>query len=387
MQGRLITFTNLFPSERFPHHGLFVRERMRRVAERTGFDWVVVCPVPRVPIGMRRGDYAAQASMPEREVVDGVEVWHPQYLHLPGFSTRQQAARMARASRKVVERLVQGGGPAVLDAHYVYPDGVAALRIGKALGVPVLVTARGSDLNVLAAMPAVAKQIRATAPAAFARLAVSEPLCERFREVARVPRGSVLLARNGVDLERFAPGDVAEARRTLGLPAAGPIAVGVGRLVKSKGFHLMLESLERVPELTLVLVGDGPERSALEAAAPDGRLICLGAQPPDRVALAYRAADLSVLPSDREGWPNAVTEALASGTPVVATSVGAVPEMLVDPQVGAVVPVGDAAALADRVQHFLKSPPDRSKIRAYAERFSWEEPVTLLADLLRRALE
>ena len=386
MPGRLITFTNLFPSAAFPHHGLFVRERMRRVAAASGLDWVVVCPVPRAPRGLRRGDYAKWAAMPEREEVDGVEVWHPPYRHLPGFSTAKQAARMAAASRAVVARLADGCS-AVLDAHYVYPDGVAALELAARLGIPALVTARGSDLNVVAAIPAVAKQIRKTVPEAFARLAVSEPLRRKFATVAQIPGETVQLARNGVDLDLFCPGERAEARRELDLPEDAKVAVGVGRLVKSKGFHHMLEALEREPELLLVLVGDGPEQAALQEAAPAGRVRFLGSRPPAEVAVAYRACDVAVLPSDREGWPNVVTEALACGAPVVATDVGAVPQMLADPEVGAIVPVGDARALADRVQRFLKSAPDPSKIRAYAERFSWEEPVALLTELLRRAVQ
>jgi glycosyltransferase involved in cell wall biosynthesis len=386
MRGRVITFTNLFPSAHFPNHGLFVRDRMRRVIAKTGLAWTVVCPVPRVPKLLRRGDYARHAAMPERETLDGVEVWHPAYPHWPGFSTAAQAARMAKAALPIVRELTAGGERAVLDAHYVYPDGVAALRIGERLGLPVLVTARGTDLNVLAGMPAVARQIRATAPQAFARVAVSEPLRRRFAEVAGVADDAVLLVRNGVDLERFRPVDPARARAELGLPAHGALVLGVGRLVRSKGFHLLARALHELPDARGVLVGDGPERAALLREAPPERLLLLGAQPPDRVALAYSACDVLVLPSEREGWPNVVTEALASGLPVVATAVGSVPQMLAEPHVGAAIPVGDAAALLAELRRFLQSPPDRQKIRAFATRFSWEEPVAVLAGLLERAL-
>ncbi len=386
MRRRLITFTNLFPSAAFPAHGLFVQERMRRVVAATGLPWTVICPVPRVPKVVRSGDYARYATMPEREQVGGVEVWHPPYLHLPGFSTAQQAKRMARAARPVLRRLVDEADQCLLDIHYVYPDGIAGLMLAREMGIPAIVTARGSDLNVLAGVPAVARQIRRHAPNAFALLAVSEPLRRRFVEAAQVPDDAVTLVRNGVDLDRFAPGDRAAARAELDLPADGHLVLGVGRLVEAKGFHHAVDLLKAIPDTRLVLIGNGPERARLEAAAPADRLVCLGAQPPERVAIAYQACDVLVLPSEREGWPNVVTEALGSGLPVVATAVGSVPDMITDPAMGAVIPVGDFEALRREVERVLSREVDREAIRRLASQFSWEEPVSFLTELVEKAL-
>ena len=176
----------------------------------------------------------------------------------------------------------------------------------------------------------------------------------------------------------------AAARQALGLPPSGPLILGVGRLVRAKGFHLAVQALAALPQARLVLVGDGPERQALCQAS--SCVQCLGPLQPDRVALACQACDVLVLPSEREGWPNVVTEALGSGLPVVATAVGAVPQMLADPSAGACVPVGDGAALARELRRVLQSPPPRDKIRAFAARFSWDQPVQRLAELLGQAL-
>ncbi|MEM7201832.1 MAG: glycosyltransferase [Planctomycetota bacterium] len=384
MSGRILTFTNLFPSAAFPTHGLFVRERMRRVAAASGLDWVVVCPVPKVPPVLRRGDYAAYAAMPERETVDGVEVWHPKYTHLPGFSTGRQANWMAKAALPFVQRLA-ADGPTVIDAHYVYPDGVAALQIGHALGLPVVVTARGTDINLLAGYPAVRAQIRRLAGKAAALQAVSEELRQRFVAAAGLDDGAVRLSRNGVDLQRFIPGSPKRAREALGLPAAGQLVLGVGRLVEAKGFHHAVAALEPLEGAQLVLIGDGPDRANLQRAAGD-RLIWLGKQPPDRVALAMQACDVLALPSEREGWPNVVTEALACGLPVVASAVGAVPEMLASPVVGRAVPVGDVAALRAALAEVLSAPPERVAVRAHAEQFSWDQPIGDLVELLQGTL-
>lgn len=383
MSARIVAFTSLFPSLAFPNHGLFVQERLLRVAAATGFELEVVCPVPVVPAPVCFGDYRRFAAMPEQEDVGGIRVLHPRYFHLPGLSTRAHARRVARAALPVVRERTTGVR-AVIDAHYVYPDGVAALTIARELGVPCFVTARGSDINVLGRQPSIAAQMRAAAGTAAGLFAVSAPLCERFAAIAGRP---VELARNGVDLELFRPGDRAAARRSLGLPESAAVVATIGRLVAAKGFHLVARALHDLPaSVHMVVVGDGPQRDELLALAPVGRCHLLGALPRERVAEVLRASDVVALPSEREGWPNVVTEALASGVPVVATPVGSVPSMLAAPHVGSLVRA-DAVAIARELERFLSMPRDPERIRAFASRFSWREPIEHLAARLRASLE
>jgi glycosyltransferase involved in cell wall biosynthesis len=347
---RIVTFTNLFPSAGMPTHGLFVYERMRRVAAASGVDWQVVAPVPEVAWLFRRGAYRRWAEVQREEIWQGVTVMHPRYRHWPGCSQRRQADAMAAGARATVGRLA-AAGPIVLDAHYLWPDGVAAAQLAAELGVPFTLTARGSDLNVVANDRTIARRITSAAAGAAGCWAVSRALADRFAAVTGLPRERIEEVQNGVDLERFRPGDAAAARAELGLPAHARLLLGVGRLVPGKGFDLAAQALRQLPaDVQLVLVGDGPERATL-AATGGARVHLLGALPPERVAIAYRAADLLVLPSEREGWPNVVTEALASGLRVVATRVGGIPEILgdrepVDAQLGALVPPRDVAGRA-----------------------------------------
>jgi glycosyltransferase involved in cell wall biosynthesis len=278
----------------------------------------------------------------------------------------------------------------VLDAHYLWPDGVAAAALAREFRVPFVLTARGTDLNVIAGDHVVASRIAEAAARAFACCAVSRALADRFAAVAALPRENVLEVRNGVDLERFRPGDRAAARAALRLPAAGRILLGVGRLVPGKGFDVAAAALALLPsDVLLALVGEGPQRAAIAAAGGD-RLRFLGPLPPDRVALAYRAADLLVLPSEREGWPNVVTEALASGLRVVASRVGGIPQIFGDrepgPALGALVPPRDAAALATAVRSLLDVPADAESVRAFAVRYGWDEPVRTLVNVFQNAL-
>ncbi len=379
---RIVTFTNLFPSSVTPTHGLFVRDRMRRVVRAGGFDWTVVAPVPQVPLPLRFGAYRTWAKVPAQETSEGVTVHHPRFFHLPGLSARRQADAVREGSRELMRELCQGAD-VVVDAHYLWPDGVAAAELAQELGVPYVLTARGTDVNVLAQDPRIGARIAAVARGARACLAVSDALAARFAEAAELPRDGVATSRNGVDLVRFSPGDRAAARAELGLPADGAIALGVGRLVAGKGFATAARAAARRDDLQLVLVGEGDQRGAIEAAGA-GRVVFLGAQPPERVAVAYRAADLLVLPSEREGWPNVVTEALASGLPVVSTRVGGVPQILGERpplQLGAMVEPGDSDGFADAVDAVLAAERDPARVRAFAERYGWHEPVAQLVKL------
>lgn len=391
MKPLLLTFTNLFPSSVMPTHGIFVKERMRRVAAELGdVEWRVIAPVPKAPWFLRTSNYRRWLRVPEAETFDGVETHHPRFAHWPGLSVRRQANAVRDACEGLVRSLV-AGRRAVIDAHYVWPDGVAAAEIACRLGVPFVLTARGTDVNLLAKDEAIQRRIAEVAPRAWRRYAVSRALADRFADAAGMRRDDVEVARNGVDMQRFRPGDRVEARRSLGLPEGLRIVLGVGRLVPSKGFAAAARAVAGLaPDVRLALVGEGPDRATIEAAG-EGRVIFLGPRSPDEVATACRAADLLTLPSEREGWPNVVTEALASGLRVVATSVGGIPEILGNPPpadgvLGALVPWGDVPALRAALAAALDATPDPARVRRHAEQFGWGPPVRQLADAFRSAL-
>jgi glycosyltransferase involved in cell wall biosynthesis len=198
---------------------------------------------------------------------------------------------------------------------------------------------------------------------------------------------------NGVDLTRFQPQPVAAARQRLGLPA-GPILLMVGHLVELKGHRLAIDALALLrrthPEARLVIVGDGPERQRLERQAVECGLVSamrfVGAVPNSDLAEWYSAADVLVLASSREGSPNVVLEALACGTPVAATRVGGVPEIVDDPAVGSLTDERTAQALSDAIRRTLAAKTDRARIRAHAERFGWQQTTQRQLDLFRSML-
>jgi len=387
---RLLTFTTLFPSAARPRHGIFVETRLRQLLATSAASATVVAPVPWFPSGARMfGGYGALARTPRAERRHGVDIRHPRYLMIPRLGVRIQPWTLAHAAEREIRRLVRDGAEFdLIDAHYFYPDGVAAAMLARRLGKPFVVTARGSDINRIAEFEAPRRLILDAARSASRIVAVSDALKRAIVKLGVQP-DRIAVLRNGVDLDLFRPMDRHEARRALGIDE-GKVVVSVGNLAPEKGHDLFVDAVAALPGLEALIVGAGPERKRLleriAQGSAAGRLRILDEMPQDRLRLVYNAADALLLPSMREGWPNVLLEALACGTPVIAADVGGVGEIVADPIVGRVVGTRDAGAFAGALSDLLASPPERAAVRRYAESFGWDEVARAQLALFRTVL-
>ena len=388
---RVLTFTSLFPSAARPRHGIFVETRLRHLVDDCAVDARVVAPVPWFPFRSPRfGRYAEYATTPQRETrASGLRVTYPRYLMLPRLGVPFQPESMASAARADVAALKRGGwAPEIIDAHYLYPDGVAAALLAHELGIPFVVTARGSDVNVLARTPGPAARILRTAGLASTVIAVSWPLKKALVELG-VAETKIVVLRNGVDLEVFRLEDKEAARRRLGF---GPerLAICVGNLQPEKGHDLAIESLRNLPGFRLVIAGEGPLQTALTTLARRlgvaGRVSFMPTVTQDQLRHLYCSADVMLLTSTREGWPNVVLESLACGTPVVAVDVGAVREMLSRADFGRVVTSRDPVLFAKAVRRTADAPERREQLRLHAAGFDWTSISRGQFDVMARVL-
>lgn len=381
---RLLVFSSLYPNVLEPHHGIFVRNRLLRYLERYGGDALVVAPVPAAPpFGPRR--WTRHREVPLREQIDGLTVLHPRYLSPPGFGDGFRAALMAAGVRRTLCRAADEFSPDVFDVHYAYPDGAAAVRLRPALAatrcghLPMTLTCRGTDLNLLPDLPAVRPQLETALAGADHVICVAEALRTVALELG-CPDEHVTTLRNGVDLKRFSAGDQAEARAALGLPVDARLVLCVGHLIERKGQHLLLpafaQAMGQDSSAQLLLVGHGEARASLEAQAValglGERVRFVGAVEPQELIGWYRAADALVLASLREGWANVVLEALACGTPVIATRVWGTPEILEGCAAGALVDPS-----VEGLAHGLSRLKElrRDAARPWAERHGWDATV------------
>ena len=371
----ILTFSTLYPSAARPQHGIFVETRLRKLVESGHVRARVVAPCPWFPFASPRfGQYAAFARTPRSEVRHGIEIDHPRYPLPPRIGMNVAPLVLYSAILPFLRRQLREGQQFdLIDAHYFYPDGVAAVLLGRALGRPVVVTARGSDLNLIAGYAGPRRWMRWAAQRADGLIAVSNGLKQRLVELGvGVERVTVL--RNGVDLALFRPGDRAAARQALGLTR--PTLLAVGTLVALKRHHLMIEALTRLPAVEFVIVGEGPEAAAIGKLAGERRVAervrMLGRVPQDRLPAIYSAADALLLVSRHEGWPNVLLESMACGTPVVVSDLPGITDIVGAAEAGRVVADATPDRIADAVSALLAAPPSRADTRRYAERFDWQ---------------
>ena len=385
---KTLLFSTLFPSSVRPVHGIFVETRLRELLKTGEVETTVVAPVPWFPFsGKRFGEYGQFAATPYVEQRNGIEVFHPRYFLPPKVGMNIAPHTLAGGAINTIKKLIRNGFDFdLIDAHYYYPDGVAASIISKWIGKPFVVTGRGSDLNLFPEFPRQRHLILETANAAAASIGVSQALVERLASLG-AGREKIFFFRNGGDLERFKPEEKKLARQKLGLPDR-PTILSVGHLVKLKGHHIAVEALSLLPDETcLVIVGSGPEKEALECLAArlelSQRVRLVGQIPHDELRWLLSAADALVLCSSREGWPNVLLESMACGPPVIATNTGGTPELISSIVAGQLMRERSAAGLAEAFSKLMSEYPDRNEVRKYAEQFSWLETSNNQLDLFR----
>jgi len=381
---RLLTLSNLFPSEEFPRHGIFVEERLRQLLATGRVEAKVFAPVPWFPFKSARfGTYGRYARVARQEERLGCQVRYPRFPLIPKVSMAIAPLLMAMAvyrHLRVLER--EWLDTAIIDAHYLYPDGVAAVLLGKWLRRPVVLTARGQDVTLLPEYRIPRAWIKWACARAAHVVTVSESLRHGLVDLGVSP-AKLSCLRNGVDLKKFQPQERTALRRDLGME--GMVLLAVGNLIELKGHALIIAALGELPDAQLHLIGEGPEQDSLaELARQLGvsqRCYFHGNMPHTQLAHFYNAADALVLPSSREGMPNVVLEALACGTPVIATAVGGVPELIDSEDVGVLLQDRSSAAIAAGVRELQANPCDRDTVRRHGEGLGWSSTVDGLLGL------
>jgi glycosyltransferase involved in cell wall biosynthesis len=370
---RVLTLSTLFPDTSRPTFGVFVERQTLGLAARPGVELRVVSPIGLPPGPLKRhARYRARAELPAVEEWKGLRVYRPRFTHFPGPPIRYAPGFMARSLRRQLAEIRRDFPFDIIDAEYFWPDGPAATRLGAAFDVPVSIKARGSDVHVWGLRGFGQRDIVQAGKAAGGLLAVSEAL-KRDMVTLGVPGEKIRVHYTGVDLDRFAAADRAAAKAALGV--TGPLIVCVGYLIERKGQPLVVEAMPELPDATLLLVGDGPARQALEAQIAalglGNRVRLLGPKPHEALPALFAAADVSVLPSASEGLANVWVESIACGTPIVIADVGGARELVDRPAAGRIVE-RTPSAIAAAIRELLANPPDRAATRATAERFTWE---------------
>ena len=397
MKRRLLSISTLYPAPTRPGFGRFVARQMETIAARGDWDVTVINPIGLPPPPLRAmGRYKPLSAIPPVETGGLVTVHHPRFLLVPGLSGRFNPWAITRAVLPLARKLHRETPFDLVDAQFFYPDGPAAADVAAALGLPHAIKARGSDIHLWGDRPAALLQMRRAAQSASAVLAVSGALTRDMEALGLTPPGGITVHYTGLDHARFQPMPRAEARAqlaaslpTLALRPTDRLAVCVGALIAIKGQALAIEALTSLPgDIQLALAGTGAEEAALRAKAAahgvSSRVHFLGGVGHETLPVLLSAADVMVLPSEREGLANAWIEALSCGAPLVIPPVGGAPEVVDCPAAGRLAE-RTPAAIGAAISEILAAAPAQADVAASAARFSWDANAAALAQIYETA--
>jgi glycosyltransferase involved in cell wall biosynthesis len=386
---RVLVYTSLFPNSINPLAGNFVLERMRSLVDFV--DISVVAPVPYYPAWFCFNErWRTWARVPRAEDLGGFHTQHPRYIVLPKIGMATHGVSMFAGTFLEMFNRLKTADYDLIDAHYVYPDGFAAMLLAGILKKPVVVSARGSDINQFSEFKMIRPLIQQVLLRANGLIAVSQSLKDKMVQLG-CGTDNLAVVGNGVDPQKFRPRPQMEMRQKLGLPSDRPIVLGVGNLNENKGFHILIEAVSRLRSrgVILLIIGEGPRRSDLEQqvlkAGLKDTVKLIGTIPHGELSAWYSAADVLCLASAREGCPNVVLEAMACGCPVVGTRVGGIPELVVSPAFGTLVersPEAFEAALVDA----LTRQWSHDAIVAHARSHGWDKVSAQVMDVYSTAV-
>lgn len=387
---RILTFSSLYPNDYQPRHGIFVETRLRKILDNGKIESKVIAPVPWFPIENKfAAKYSVYSKIKKYESRHEIDVYHPRYLVIPKIGMILAPFLMALSVLPTLKAILNKGYDfELIDAHYFYPDGVAAVILGKILKKQVIITARGSDINLIAKYMVPRKMILWAARNASAVATVSNALKNAMVDLGANP-SQISVLPNGIDRDIFRPSKSREElRRKLHLN--GNVLLSVGNLVQLKGHDLIIQSLIDLDGYHLLIIGKGPEEKRLKHLVSDkcldNRVTFLGEKNQRELVDYYNAVDAVVLASSREGMPNVLLESIACGTPVVATDVGGVKEIVTSLNQGVLAPERTVRGVRESIQKLFKNYPDRSVVSDNSKHFSWESTVNNLVGIIENSV-
>jgi len=376
----IVAISNLFPNECEPQRGLFNLRQFKALSRLAPV--TAVAPVAYFPLGSLLARHATSGrvrDLPMRGRVDGLEVSYPRYFYPPKIGRPVQGHLYYYGVKRTVEKAVREVSAFALFGTWAYPDGFAVVKLARELDLPCVIKVHGSDINEYMDVRWRRRVIVSTLNSANRVVAVSEALKKRMTDCGVSPE-KIVVVYNGVNGEVFKPGDKHAARARLRMQGSGKRILFVGNLKPVKCLDDLIEAMRQLVverrDAHLHIVGCGPLEQALrkrvEAVSLQNNVHFEGEKAPEEVALWMNACDLLCLPSINEGVPNVVLEALSCGLPVVATTVGGIPEVVSSEVAGILVEPRDPVMLYATISHALEREWTRAAVSRFADRYSWE---------------
>ena len=379
---KILTYTTLFPNAVDPNHGIFIENRILHFTRHYGHELRVVAPVPFFPKLRIFPRWHRFSQVPRQELRQDVAVFHPRYLVTPKLGMMLYGWSMFLGTLGTVRRLQRNFDFSAIDAHFLYPDAFAAILLGRVFQRPVVVSARGSDVNSYIRMAGIRTLLRFVVRRAAAVITVSGALKDLVAQLG-IPKEKIRVIGNGVDRSNFYPVDQQAARKKLQLPSDRTLLLTTAKIDEAKGIHHLIDAMSELSsqrsDLMLLVAGNNSSAAYAKRLQEQIDRLHLGevirfVGPQAHASLRdwYSSCDLFCLASSREGWPNVLLEAMACGKPVVASRVGGIPEVVASPCYGLLIDSPSGTGFAEVIQAALGRNWDTQKIVNHARRHGWE---------------
>lgn len=379
---KILAISYLFPNCQQPNHGIFVLNRLTAMSKYA--DITIINPIPDSPFHRFIDKFKPLKKIPESETMNGLTVYHPRFLSIPGYLKSIEINSYKRAVQKVIDSI--GFDFDVVDLHWTFPDLPTGHYLSNRYDVPFNVTLRGMEAFHIQDNDIRQQVVKKYLKNVTKVISLSEEMATTADQLAQTGNRTAVI-RNGVDTDKFYYLDQAESRTVLGLPQDKQIILGVGALIHRKGFDLVIKALsaltqqEKFQNLVFYILGsegaEGDYRAELKRYVTEHNLedhvVFQGAVPNQQLVTWYNAVDVFCLSSRGEGSPNVLTEALACGTPAVATKVGSVPEIMAsEPDLGEVIENDNLADLTKSLDAVLSNTYDRELAAQRFNKYTWD---------------
>jgi glycosyltransferase involved in cell wall biosynthesis len=383
---RILALTSLYPNPYQPHRAPFNRQQLRALSVQQAV--TIIAPIAWTDELVARRRSPIRLPADRRGTWDGITVDYPRYVFPPNLLRGWYGHFFRQSVRASFERAVIEFRPDILYASWAYPDGWAAVELGRRAGLPVVIKVHGSDVLMLDTYSSRRRPTIEALRRADAVVTVSRHLAGRLVQLGIDPQ-RLSVVYNGIDNDLFRLGPADEARERLCLNRREPIVLYVGNLVAVKGPDILIEAGARLSRdgiaFRFYLIGQGPLYLKLKQQIShyglEEQVKLLGPKPLEQLPDWYRSADVFVLPSHSEGMPNVLMEAAACGTPFIASRVGGISE-IANGRLGRLVPPGDPAALAEAIKQALRGRDLAVRVAGFRP-LSWADSAKSLTRVLQ----
>lgn len=357
----------------------------------------VIAPVPYFPKININSKWYAYSKIKKYELIDEIPVWHPKYFITPKIGMSFYGDYLYWSTINTVKSLFQSYPFEAIDAHYIYPDGYAAVKLAKRFNKPIILSARGTDINLYSNFPIIREKLIYTMQNADKVIAVSRSIKDKICELG-IQESKCTVIPNGVDFDKFYKIEKSIARRQLKLSQNKKIILSVGLLIDRKGFkylidafNLLFENYNKKDAPLLLIIGEGERRLQLQSQINRLQLQdyvkLIGSVSHRQLYLYYNAADIFTLVSSREGWPNAVMESIACGIPVVATKIWGVPEIITNETYGILVDDQNPQKICEGLNTALRRNWNSEAIYNYSRNFNWLDVAKKVEDQIKSIIQ